>query len=73
MEVTSIEMASSHREGLNPGFSRSLVQSGSFLIGARSAPHAIQFLETGVSRALVCSHRASGPDEGAASSMPQGL
>jgi hypothetical protein len=49
IEVTLIEMASSHREGLNPGFSRSLVKSGSLLIGARPQPHAIQFLETGVS------------------------
>ncbi len=38
------------REGLNPGFSRSLVQSGSFPIAwSRSSPRAIQFLETGAS------------------------
>jgi hypothetical protein len=52
IEVSLVEVASRHQEGLNPGFSRSLVQSGSFLINARSAPHAIQFLETGVSRAI---------------------
>ena len=52
IEVTLIEVVSNDQEGLNPGFSRSLVQSGSFLIDARSALHAIQFLETGVSRAI---------------------
>ena len=56
IEVTLIETASSRQEGLNPGFSRLLVQSGSFLINARSAPHAIQFLETGVS--VHCSLRS---------------
>ena len=50
IEVTLVETILNRQEGLNPGFSRLLVKSGIFLINARSALHAIQFLETGVSR-----------------------
>jgi len=52
-------------ESLNPGFSRSLVQSGDFRsVASHRLPHAIPFLETGTKVVLRSGGASSGPGEG---------